>query len=984
LFLLGFPRVQHAGLPVKIERRKAIALLAYLVVTGNSQSRDALAALFWPDREPSRAYAYLRNTLWVLNQTPVAKWLEVNRKTVGLRSKADLWLDMDLFHSHLAACQTHDHPGYEVCVDCVPLLTKAVNLYQGDFMAGFSLSDSATFDEWQFFETEALRQELAGALAKLVRFYGTQEAFEPAIVHARRWSALNPLDESVQRHLMTLYAQSGQRAAALRQYEECVRALGDDLGIAPSEETVELYERIRTGKLDPAKRYSGETAPSHNLPAQPTPFVGRETELAEIHRLLRDPECHLLTIVGLGGSGKTRLALQAAVQTVNEWENAFPDGVFFVPLAPVSASEFIVPTIADALHAPFSPTGAETPQAFQRADQALHAQFLDYVREKRMLIVLDNVEHLLSPACEEKERGADLLIADVLCRAPGVKLLVTSRERLNLRSEWVLEIAGLRFPTPEEETAANAVETYGAVQLFLQSARRTDVGFAPTATDLAAVARICQLVEGVPLGIELAAAWVKVLSCQEIATEIEANLDFLTASLRDVPERHQSLRAVFVQSWALLLGDGRACFRKLSVFRGGFTREAARDVGGASLAALSSLVDKSLLRRTSIGRYEMLEVLRQYAEERLGIVPREGDVVRDRHCDHYFALLRHLEPSLKGAEQKAALDTLSREVENIRAAWRWAIARDKVAEIREIAWSLFLFYDIRNRFQEGAEMFREAATALDTRDVSLSATQNDTDSTEVRRALLGFLYVVYGWFLHFFAPDESRAILQRGMAHLEPLGLRKELALANILSLYADSWSPSGLAQRVRDSLAFFEASDDLWGIALASDALSYTLCPEDYAAAERYAQQSLELRRQLGDQWGMALALFTLGWIAEYQGMWQVAKRRFHESMELRRAIREDRAGIMDCLSSMGRVAHRMEDYEEARRLYLEAQALAHEIGHRWRIACVLENLGMVAYDLKEYTEAKCYLEECLALYQDVGAKERVASVTAAIGNLS
>jgi tetratricopeptide (TPR) repeat protein len=277
-------------------------------------------------------------------------------------------------------------------------------------------------------------------------------------------------------------------------------------------------------------------------------------------------------------------------------------------------------------------------------------------------------------------------------------------------------------------------------------------------------------------------------------------------------------------------------------------------------------------------------------------------------------------------------------------------------------------------------MFREAASELEAQDVD----STDPKTAEARNTLLGLLRVVQGWFLHFFALDESRAMLQRGLEYLEPLGLGKELALANILSLYADAWSPSGLEQRMRDSLAFFEADGDLWGIALASDALSYTLCRVDYAAAERYAQQSLELRRQLGDRWGMALALYTLGWIAEHQGMWQVAKRRFRESMELRRAIREDIAGVMDCLNGMGRVAHRMGDYDEARALYLEGQVLARKMGHRWRIARALENMGLVAYDLKEYAEAKHYLEECLALYQDIGAKDRVAAVTLVMGSMS
>jgi tetratricopeptide (TPR) repeat protein len=527
---------------------------------------------------------------------------------------------------------------------------------------------------------------------------------------------------------------------------------------------------------------------------------------------------------------------------------------------------------------------------------------------------------------------------------------------------------------------------YSAVQLFLQSARRTDVGFSPNAADLAAVARICQLVEGVPLGIELAAAWVRMLSCQAIATEIEANLDFLTTSLRDVPARHRSLRAVFAQSWALLSGDGRACFRKLAVFRGGFTREAAEDVAGASLAALSSLMDKSLLHRTSTGRYDMLEVLRQYAEERLGAVPRESDVVRDRHCEHYLALLRRLEPSLKGAQQKAALDELGREMENLRVAWRWASARGKVVQIAEAATSLFLFYDIRSRFQEGAEMFREAATALSEPGTGIGPAQRDEDSelAESRQALLGLLLVVQGWFLQFFEPAESQAALERGLETLEPLGPRRELAFANILCLYVNAWSPTGLEQKLRESLAIYEAYGDRWGIALAMDALSYVLCAQDSAAAERYAQQSLDLRRQLGDLWGMAMAFYTLAWVAEYHGMLEVAKQRYHESLELRHALGEDLEGVMHCLEGMARVARRMGDYEQARQRYQEGLSLSRERGSRFGIARSLQGLGQVAYDLGEYAEARRRLEECAALHEDMDARIWFALATSTLGDVA
>jgi predicted ATPase/DNA-binding SARP family transcriptional activator len=959
LFLLGFPRAEHDGAPVGIDRRKAVALLAYLATVGARQSRDALATLLWPDAEPRRAYAYLRNALWVLNQTPVAGWLETDRESVGLRQASDLWVDVDQFRARLAACLAHDHPANEVCPACLPLLTEAVELYRDDFMVGFTLSDSAPFDEWQWFETETLRRDLAGVLERLVRFHDAQDAFEPAIACAGRWLALDSLNEPVHRRLMTLYARAGRRPAALRQYEECARILQEGLGLAPEAETVELYEHIRAGELGSAREEQSTATIWHNLPAQPTPFLGRETELTHTGRLLQDPECRLLTITGLGGSGKTRLALQAAGQCVA----AFPDGVYFIPLAPVSTPRFLVSAIVDALHAPVRQRGSEELQALQRGPEVVQTQLLDYLRERRMLLVLDNVEHLLE--------GAELF-ADILRHAPGVKLLVTSRERLNLQGEWVLEIEGLHFPAQEMVTAT--YETYSAMQLFLQSARRADAGFSPTAADVTAVAHVCRLVEGVPLGIELAAPWVKVLSCQEIAREIEVGLDFLTTSLRDVPERHRSMRAVFEQSWTLLSESSRASFRKLSVFRGGFTRDAAEAVADASLSALSSLVDKSLLRRTPANRYEMHDLLRQYAEEKLEGVPPESEAVRDRYSGYYLQLLKQLEAPLKSSGQKAALEELSREMENVRAAWRWATERGKIAEIQEAALSLFLYYDIRSRFQEGAEMFGEAASVLSEQG------RQDTD------ALLGLLLAVRGWFLSFSALAKIGALFEQSWAYLEPLGPGRELAFANVLAAFANVCTTlAERERRLRESLAVYQARDDRWGMAVTLEALAHALSSSgEDAAARDCVQQSLQLRRQAGDQWGMAMSLFSLGRLDEREGMLQSAEQRYQESLEMRRDLGEDLAGVEDCLNCMARVARRTGDYDRARRLYLQTLAIARELGSGWRIARSLGGLGLVAFDLEKYTEAGSYFEESITLFESLCLECSAARYMAAMGSVA
>ncbi|MCI0521576.1 MAG: tetratricopeptide repeat protein, partial [Chloroflexi bacterium] len=860
------------------------------------------------------------------NQTPAAEWLQASGDRLEVRPGAQVWVDVAQLRAFLSACQKHGHPAAEVCPACPPLLAQAVELYRGDFMAGFALDDSAAFDEWQFFEAEGLRQELASALERLTRFHAERDEFEPAIEYARRWLALDPWNEPQQRRLMTLYARSGQTSAALRQYDAYTRSLQQERGLRPGEETRLLRKRIAAGELQTASELGQAARRAHNLPLQPTPFVGREMELAEIRRLLDDPDCRLLTLVGLGGSGKTRLALQAAAG----WLDKMPDGVFFVPLASLSAAEFIVPAIVDALRLPLSQRGVEPQEVAGETGGALQALFLNYLRDKRLLLVLDNFEHLLE--------GAGLVEA-ILNSAPGTRLLLTSRERLGLRGEWALEVSGL--PYPLADAALAAYQDYDAVQLFLQNARRSWLGFSPGQDDLAAVGRICRLVEGVPLGIELAATWIRALSPQEIAAEIENNLDFLHTTLRDVPPRHRSLRAVFAQSWALLSGDGRACFRKLAIFRGGFTRQAAGQVAGASLAALASLVDKSLLRRAPSGRYEMHELLRQFASERLNAVPRERDVLLERHSAHYLGLLQGLEADLKGKAQKAALETLRQEIENVRQAWRWAVEQAKFAHLHAAAMSMFLYFDIRSRFQEGAEMFSEIADALSQR----CASPADALAAPDLHALLGLALMAQGWFVHFSSMLRAKALYEAGLQRLEALPPGWELAFANVLIAFSSDYiNLEEVEQRLRVSVAIYRQGQDAWGEALALEALGSALAAARKEGAEQAVLKSLELRRQLGDLWGCTLALFTLARIAELEHELELAGERYRQSLDLRRGLGEDQAGVALCLNSLGRIACKGGRYEQARQAFGEGLRLAQDTGSRQYTADSLGGLGLTA----------------------------------------
>jgi predicted ATPase len=396
-----------------------------------------------------------------------------------------------------------------------------------------------------------------------------------------------------------------------------------------------------------------------------TRFVGRETERTEITRLLLDPACRLLTLLGPGGIGKTRLA----IETASHVGQIFPDGVHLVLLQPLASPDFILSTLANAIGF-LGRTGADVTD-----------QLLDHLRDKAMLLVLDNYEHLLD--------GAPIA-SDILAAAPNVKLLVTSRERLNLREEWIYDVRGLAFPLSETE---NAIEHFEAVQLFSHSARRVDQHFQLTPANQPAVARICRLVEGMPLGIELASAWVRALPCQTIAGEIQQSLDILETPARNVPPRHRTMRAAFEPTWRRLSEAEQHVFMQLSVFRGGFAREAAAYIAGASRQMLAALIDRSLLRRASGDRYDIHELLRQYAEELLRTSPQLHEDMLDRHRAYYMRFLAEREQEIAFlGRPKEAIEKMNRDLENVRRAWRRAVEQGCVEEIARAAEGLWNFY----------------------------------------------------------------------------------------------------------------------------------------------------------------------------------------------------------------------------------------------------------------------------------------------------
>ena len=849
LSFLGPTRVEINGRAAEIQRRRGTALLAYLAVMGEPQPRDSLAALFWPESDHARGHKALRRDLSELNLALESQWLEIDRESIGLR--AGTWVDVAHFQQQLTICANHP-------AACRTALMQAASLYRGDFLSGFTLADSPPFDEWQFFQSEHLRREFASALEQLVEIESEQGEDDSAMAYARRWISLDPLHEAAHRRLMQLYVQSDERAAALRQYESLRQLLADELDVLPAPETTALYQQIRAGKsvaTDAKTRHSAvEAAPRHNLPTQTTAFIGREQELADIQRLLNGPECRLLALVGPGGIGKTRLALAAAAQALDSYAN----GVFFVSLAPLNEVAYIVAAIAEALHFTFYGTTDSK------------EQLLAYLSKRHLLLVLDNFEHLLE--------GAGLL-AEILGHAADVTLLVTSRERLKLREEWSYDLQGLAFPANPNQTNINqnssqssdlhaetlraeTLTTYSAVQLFLQRARQAEASFVPSPEDIGDIVRICQLVEGMPLGLELAAPWIRSLSCHDIGVEIERSLDFLTATLRNIPERHRSLRAVFGQTWQRLSPAEQAVLRQLSVFRGGCTREAAEEVTQATLGVLSSLVDKALVRRMNTGRYELHELVRQNAAEQL-VGGGEIEAIRRQHAEYYLALSEAVEPALLGAHREVSLARLEVEHDNVRAALAWTqvdVGR-REAGLRLVA-ALAWFWVFGNHVNEARGWY---AAALQ-RNSAAGGRAGESPRPSATAAL-----AKAHWGAGMMALVESDYPV--ALTHLE---------------------ESVNIARQILDRPL----------LAIALRELGYLrLYQGDLAAAHRDCEESVALGREVSGQWDLALALHNLGHVADRLGDHIQARALFEECRSLFQVV-QDPWGVANSLLGLGLVA--------------------------------------------------------------------------------
>jgi non-specific serine/threonine protein kinase len=745
--------------------------------------------------------------------------------------------------------------------------------------------------------------------------------------------------------------------------------------------------RAKTGRPQAASPLespaSGDSPPARRLPIPLTSFVGREQELAEVGRLLG--RHRLVTLIGVGGAGKTRLALQAATEQTEQAEaSTFRSGACWVELAPLDDPALVPEAVATALGLP------------ELGRRATVDRLIEALEPQQLLLVLDNCEHLVS-ACTQ-------LAAALLRACPQLKILATSREALGVEGEIAWPVPALAVPDLGEPAAARSDDpaaglAYDAVRLFVERATAAQPAFRLTAENARAVVQVCRRLDGIPLAIELAAARTRVLTVPQIVERLDEALRLLTRGSPTAPSRHQTLKAAMDWSYDLLSAPERQLFRGLSVFAGGFALEsaeavcAAQDAGAAGAAArqegseppldasdvldlLSELVDKSLVAVTALepvgqARYRLLEPIRQYARDRL-IASGEAGRLAARHLEHFLRLAEQAEPEIQGPQQAAWLDRLELEHDNLRAAFDWAVRHDAEAGLR-LAGALFWFWTMRGHQSEGRQRLSAALAATETHPVTRARA----------RALRAAGNLAY--FQSDYAAAQAYTELclawaqQAGDKQMTGLALRDLGALA----LAQGDDAPKSRAL-IEQGLTLLTEAGDRPGIAAAQYALGHTyLGRNEFEQARRLYEASLAIRREIGDSRGIGLCLNNLGLVAGEEGDLAGARALFEECLALWRAS-GDKFGIAVALANLGVVAAQRRDYAEADSLQQQSLRRYREMGYALGIAGSLSNLGDLARGQGHLPQAAALYRESLTVYQKSGTPFNINQVLESMAALA
>ena len=921
--LLGAMRGRRGDLVLdRFQTQKTAALLAYLAYfPGRRRTREEMVDLLWPDADMdagrnrlSQAVGWLRGQLEP-EGTPRGAVLLADRWTIGIDPLA-VATDVAEFEAALADAQRAPE------ADQTAALERAVDRYHGDLLPGY-------YDEWVLAERQRLLGLYLPALRRLMSHHEQRREWDRALEYARRALAADPHAEELHLDLIRLLAASGQTAAALRQGREMERLIAKELGEEPSPVAREVVARIRRNAVPPppsppAKRGGG-------LPARMTRFFGRESEIARVRELIESGGARLVTLAGMGGAGKTRLAIEIAARL----RAHFADAVFFAPLADLSDARLIPGALADLL-APAA--GGDVPP-MERVAAALSA--------RPSLLVLDNLEHLIDDAVP--------LIRDLLERAPSLTILVTSRQRLNLDGEREIDVPPLAAPTGEldaalPDTARERLMRIDSVRLFVDRAQSVRPSFALTPQNAADVARLCARLDGLPLAIELCASWARTLTPAQMLAHLTRRFDLLVSRRTDITPRHRTLRATLEYSYLLLPAHLQGFFIRLSVFRGGWTLESAAAVcldGDADRAPISSLEAITELRERSLVvteeaaeemRYRMLETLREFAAEQWTLSVEEP--LQRRHATFFLTLAEQAEPHMTSPNRTAWLARLEAEHDNLRAALEWMIEHEEQEDGLRMAVALSKFWEMRGYLREARQ-----------------------------------------WLERLLRPARTDPH-PRADAPADPrLRARALNVYASALQELTDLTQAEAYA---REALALWRALDDPSGAAGSLKMLGeIAMMHEDYDSAMMLLEEARALARGAGDETMAASAIHSLGRIAIARESWSEAWEALSESLRAHRRLGNQNKAT-SALNNLGLVARYRGELATARDLLSQALSEQQKLGDRRRVAISQLNIGTVNRIDGRYADSLSALTQAITLALEFDDRRVQAWCVKELGHLA
>jgi predicted ATPase/DNA-binding SARP family transcriptional activator len=985
--LLGRLQIEHRRLgTITLNNRKAIGLLAYLLVESDqAHGREFLHGLLWPDLPTAAAqnnlrvtWAHLRKALGT-SDPGAQPHLIGDRLTLRFNPLSDHELDVTRFRALIEACRLHPHPDSNDCVECAARLTEAFDLVRGEFLDQFSLPNCQQFDEWLLLQRQQFQVQVTAALEQLAAFHERAGQLARAESTVRLLLEYDPLSESAYRQLMRVLARADQRSAALEVYETCRRVLATELGLAPAVETVTLAEQIRA--LAPVKTQATQAV----LPPVLTRFFGRQQESARLVDLLSRRTVRLVTLAGPGGVGKTRLSIEVA----HRMAGVFAHEICFVELAGVADDRSVDDAVAAALHLPAN-TGRSSTGAI-----------VDYLRDKTVLLVLDNCEHLVKVCAR---------LVQTLCReAAALTVLATSRIPLRLAEEHVVRLQPFATPAINGGAGLTVADllSFDSVQLFTNRAAQSLLHFKLIEANVLAVARICQQLDGIPLAIEIAAAQVRARPIEAIAERLDQRFAWLNRQVAGTLPRQRTLYTLIDWSYGLLSAQERSVLRRLAVFAGGWTLEAAEAVcalGGSCTEVLTELVDHSLVvfgADAGHRRYSMHETIRQFAEEELRGSDQEADTL-ERHARYYAQLVARAAESQTGQTFPERLRTVVDDHDNVRRAFEWLVVHDSeqaLALVAQLGTKLD-FWELGGFFQEGRRWLQRTLEGtqglvspqrghalLAAADLSSAITDFEYGLQCVQQAQQLFQQLgeqrgeidarlKYCNLAGLAGIDtNTEALVEEALRLAEQMsytaGIAKAKGILGTIAYNADR--PEEAIQHELPTIALWREVQNPFELATALNNLGIDLSEiHEYAAAQQALEECRDIYRSLGYQRGVATAIHNLGEIALKMGEYANARGLLGESLRIRHHLGLPR-GYPYSFELLAQVNEHEGRYEQAVQLLAAAETLRIRIGAPLEqvaqkhvtalLARARARLGNVAYELAWSKGATMSTEQAIAL---------------------